>query len=304
MIKKNPQDISDSVHQRLLNKARESGHPFNELFQYFSMERFLYRLSRTHHAQKFVLKGALMFTAWNIQASRTTKDIDFLGKLENSVEAIITVMRDTCIQTVEPDGMNFDPESVSCNLIIEDAVYEGIRVFVRGNLGKSRVRLQIDVGFGDVVFPSELNVKYPVILDFPAPTLKGYSPESMIAEKFQAMIKLGELNSRMKDFYDIWLLSKRFDFNGHVLAEAISKTFKIRKTVIPGQPSIFKKSFSEDQTREKQWRAFLRKTVLTSARHSFYEVMTEIKSFLVPVSSAIVSQKSFQKKWKAPGPWK
>jgi len=302
--KKNTQDVSASVHQRLLNKARESGRPFDELFQYFSMERFLYRLSKTPHVQKFVLKGALMFTAWNIQATRTTKDIDFLGKLENSVEAMTAIMRDTCNQTVEPDGMSFDPDSVTCNLIIEDAVYEGIRVFVRGELGKSRVVLQLDVGFGDVVFPSELDVKYPTILDFPAPTLKGYTQESMIAEKFQAMIKLGELNSRMKDFYDIWLLSKQFDFNGHVLAEAITKTFKIRRTEIPAQPSVFKKSFSEDQTRETQWRAFLRKTVLASTPLSFYEVMTEIKTFLVPVSSAIVGQKSFQKKWKAPGPWK
>ena len=303
-MKKNPQDISASVHQRLLNKARESGRPFNELFQYFSMERFIYRLSKTPHVQKFVLKGALMFTAWNIHATRTTKDIDFLGKLENSVEAIIAVMRDTCRQAVDPDGMNFDPDSVTCNPIIEDAVNEGIRVFVRGSLGKSRVVLQLDVGFGDVVFPSELDVKYPTILDFPAPTLKGYTQESMTAEKFQAMIKLGELNSRMKDFYDIWLLSKHFDFNGHVLAEAITKTFKIRRTEIPAQPSVFKKSFSEDQTREIQWRAFLRKAVLAGTLHSFYDVMIDIKSFLVPVSSAIVSQESFQKKWKAPGPWK
>jgi len=304
VIKKNTQDISASVHQRLLNKARESGRPFNELFQYFSMERFIYRLSKTPHIQKFVLKGALMFTAWNIQATRTTKDIDFLGKLENSVDTMISIMRDTCNQTVEPDGMSFDPDSVTCNPIIEDAIYEGIRVFVRGNLGKSRVVLQLDVGFGDVVFPSELDVKYPTILDFPAPTLKGYSQESMIAEKFQAMIKLGELNSRMKDFYDIWLLSKQFDFNGHVLAEAITKTFKIRRTKIPAQPSVFKKSFSEDQARETQWRAFLRKTVSASTSHSFYEVLTDIKSFLVPVSSAIVSQESFKKTWKAPGPWK
>jgi predicted nucleotidyltransferase component of viral defense system len=302
--KKNQQDVSVLVHQLLLNKARESGRPFNELFQYFSMERFIYRLSKSPHVQKFVLKGALMFKVWNIQATRATKDIDLLGKLENSVEAMITVMRDTCNQTVEPDGMNFDPDSMTCNPIIEDAVYEGIRVFVRGNLGKSRVLLQLDVGFGDVVFPSELDVKYPTILDFPAPTLKGYSKESMIAEKFQAMIKLGELNSRLKDFYDIWLLSKQFDFNSHVLAEAITKTFKIRRTEIPAQPSVFKKSFSEDQTRETQWRAFLRKTVLASTTYSFHEIMTEIKSFLVPVSSVIVGQKFFQKKWKAPGPWK
>ena len=245
MIKKNTQDVSTSVHQCLLNKARELGRPFNELFQYFSMERFMYRLTKTPHVQKFVLKGSLMFTAWNLQATRATTDIDFLGNLENSLEAMIAVMRDTCNQTVEPDGMNFDSDSVTCNSIIEDAVYEGIRVFVRGNLGKSRIVLQLDVGFGDVVFPSELDVEYPTILDFPAPILKGYTQESMIAEKFQAMIKLGELNSRMKDFYDIWILSKQFDFNGHILVEAITKTLKVRKTEIPSQPSVFKKSFSE-----------------------------------------------------------
>lgn len=303
MKKRKIQDISASVHHRLLNKARESSRPFNELFQYFSMERFIYRLSKTSHAQKFILKGALMFTAWNVQATRTTKDIDFLGKLENNVETMTAVMKDACNQSVEPDGMSFDPDSVNSNPIIEDAVYKGIRVFIRGNLGKSRVMVHLDVGFGDMVFPSELDVKYPTILNFPAPALKGYTPESMIAEKFQAMIKLGELNSRMKDFYDIWLLSKQFDFNGHILSEAIRKTFKIRKTEIPYHPSIFNTSFSHDQTRETQWRAFLRKTVSADMPHSFYEVMKELKSFLSPLSSALAGQKSFQKKWKAPGPW-
>jgi hypothetical protein len=227
-----------------------------------------------------------------------------LGKLENNAEAMISMMRDICNQEVEPDGMTFDPDSVTCTSIIEDVIYEGIRVRVRGSLGKSRAVLQLDVGFGDVVFPSELDVKYPTILDFPAPCLKGYTPESMIAEKFQAMIKLGELNSRMKDFYDIWLLSNQFDFNGHVLAEAITKTFEIRKTEIPAHPSIFKKSFSEDQTREMQWKAFLGKTVLAGMPHPFDEVMKRIASFLVPVSSAIAARTSFQKEWKAPGPWK
>jgi len=302
--KRKTQDISASVHQRLLNKARESGRPFNELFQYFSMERFIYRLSKTPHIQKFILKGALMFTAWNVQASRTTKDIDFLGKLENNVETMTAVMKDACNQSVETDGMNFDPFSVNCNPIIEDAIYRGIRVFIRGNLGKSRVILQLDIGFGDMVYPSEIDVKYPTILDFSAPTLKGYTPESMIAEKFQAMIKLGELNSRMKDFYDIWLLSKQFDFNGHILAEAIRKTFKIRKTEMPAHPLIFNTYFSQDQTRETQWRAFLKKTVSAEMPHSFNEVMTEIKSFLFPLSSALAGQKSIQKKWIAPGPWK
>jgi predicted nucleotidyltransferase component of viral defense system len=303
MIRKKPQDISISVHERLLNKARESSRPFNVLFQYFSMERFLYRLSKTSHARKFVLKGALMFTVWNIQANRTTKDIDLLGWFESDVETMNAIMRETCNQNVEPDGMSFDANSISCNSIIEDAIYEGIRAHVRGNLGKNRVVLQLDVGFGDVVYPSTSDVLYPTILAFPAPGLKGYSRESMIAEKFQAMVKLGELNSRMKDFYDIWILLKQFDFDGPVLAEAITKTFEIRKTKMPPLPTAFKKSFSEDQRRETQWRAFWRKVVLDRTPSSFSEIMAEIRSFLAPVLTAIVAQKSFHKKWQAPGPW-
>jgi len=298
------QNISASVHQRLLNKARELGRPFNELLQYFSIERFIYRLSKTPHAPKFILKGALMFTTWNIQTTRTTKDIDLLGRLENSVEAITEATKDICNQKVEPDGMSFDADSVVSIPIIEDAIYEGIRVNIRGNLGKSRVSLQLDIGFGDVVFPSESSVTFPTILDFPAPKLKGYSRESIIAEKFQAMIKLGELNSRMKDFYDIWLLSKQFDFDSHVLVEAINKTFKARRTDIPSKPSVFKKSFAKDKMRETQWRAFLRKTVLVDTSQSFHEIITESKLFLVPVLSAVAAGKSFQKIWKAPGPWK
>jgi len=233
-------NIAASVHQRLLNKAKDSNHPFNEILQYFTIERFIYRLSKSPHAEKFILKGALMFIAWNTSLSRPTKDIDLLGRINNSVEEIVSVVTDVCEQDVEivsvvtdvceqdveSDGISFDTDTISAMRITEDTDYEGVRVRVQGTLGTIRLSLQIDTGFGDVIVPKASKIVYPTILDFPAPKLKGYSMESTIAEKFQAMVKLGILNSRMKDFYDVWLLSKQFDYKGRMLSTAIQKTFE------------------------------------------------------------------------------
>jgi len=205
-------NIAASVHQRLLNKAREASRPFNELLQHFAIERFIYRLSKSPHADRFVLKGALMFSAWTGSMSRPTMDIDLLGKIRNSLESIVAVVKDACEIKVENDGIVFHKDTVSAARITEDADYKGIRVLVRGNLGSTRLFLQVDIGFGDVIIPGPSKVKYPVLLDFPPPELDGYTMESTVAEKFQAMMKLGLLNSRMKDFYDIWFLSRNFDF--------------------------------------------------------------------------------------------
>jgi len=205
-------NLAASVHQRLLNKAKESSRPFNELLQYFAIERFIYRLSKSPHADQFILKGALMFFAWCGPESRPTTDIDLLGKIDNRIDTITTVMKDACLTDVEPDGISFNADTVDAVRITEDAEYEGVRVRVHGSLGKTRVSIQIDIGFGDVIIPNASSVSYPAILDFPAPELMGYTMESTIAEKFQAMVKLGVLNSRMKDFYDIWFLSRAFDF--------------------------------------------------------------------------------------------
>ncbi|MEA2079138.1 MAG: nucleotidyl transferase AbiEii/AbiGii toxin family protein, partial [Pseudomonadota bacterium] len=209
------------MRQHLLNKARESGRPFNELLQYFAMERFLYRLSKSVHADKFVLKGALMFTAWQAPVTRPTMDIDLLGITDNSVDAIIDIARDICLQQVEPDGSVFEPDSIGGERIVEDADYGGVRVRFRGTLGTARVIVQLNIGFGDVVVPKPEMADYPTILNLPMPRLKGYSRESVVAEKFEAMVKLGVLNSRVKDFFDIWLLSRQFDFDGETLALTI-----------------------------------------------------------------------------------
>jgi hypothetical protein len=301
---KNIRNTAASVHQRLLNIAKESSRPFNELLQHYAIERFIYRLSKSTHADNFILKGALMLSAWSGAASRPTMDIDLLGRIDNSVEVIVVAMKGACGMAVENDGMSFNPEKVSAVRIAEDAEYEGVRVRVQGSLGKARVSLQIDIGFGDVIVPGPSRVTYPTLLDFPAPVLKGYSMESSIAEKYQAMVKLGGLNSRMKDFYDIWMLSRVFDFKGKTLAEAVEKTFKNRKTPIIAAPAVFQRSFAEDEDKQIQWIGFIKKAKLIGTPGAFGEVVTAVSVFLEPVAVALSKQQSFRSMWKAPGPWK
>jgi predicted nucleotidyltransferase component of viral defense system len=301
---RNVKNIAASVHQRLLNKAKESSRPFNELLQYFAIERFIFRLSKSPHADKFILKGALMFAAWHGPASRPIMDIDLMGKIDNSLEAITAAIKDACLVDVEADGIYFNAETVEAVRITEDAVYEGVRVRVHCSLGNARISIQIDIGFGDVIVPSPSKISYPVILDFPAPELKGYTMESTIAEKFQAMVKLGVLNSRMKDFYDIWLLSRTFDFKGKILAEAVEKTFEKRYTPVTLDASLFDPSFGKDRDRNVQWRGFISKTKLINVPESFEEVMTTVKLFLEPLAASILEQRAFNSKWIAPGPWR
>jgi predicted nucleotidyltransferase component of viral defense system len=301
---RNVKNIAASVHQRLLNKAKESSRPFNELLQYFAIERFIYRLSKSPHADKFILKGALMFAAWHGPASRPTMDIDLLGKIDNSLEVITAAIKDACRLEVEPDGISFNAETVEAVRITEDAEYEGVRVRVQGSLGNARFSIQIDIGFGDVVVPNPRTVSYPAILDFPAPELKGYTMESTIAEKFQAMVKLGVLNSRMKDFYDIWILSRTSDFKGNILAEAVAKTFEKRNTPVTLDAALFNPSFGKDGDKNVQWRGFIRKTKLINAPDSFEEVMTAVKLFLEPLAASIAERRAFNSNWIAPGPWR
>ncbi len=204
MTKGKPAIIAASVHARLMNIARAQGRSFNDLLQLYAMERFLHRLSRSSHGSRFTLKGALMLRVWNPATYRTTRDIDLLGRLSNAVDAVAEVVRDICRQEVDPDGLEFDAETVRGESIIEDGDYQGVRIGFRGSLGGARADMQIDVGFGDEVTPSPAEIEFPVLLANPAPRLIGYPPETTIAEKFEVMLKRGLANSRMKDFHDIW----------------------------------------------------------------------------------------------------
>lgn len=296
-------DISASVRGRLENAARESGRPLQELMQYFVMERFLYRLSKSPHADRFILKGALMFRVWGTPQSRATRDIDLLARADNSTDAISAIMKDVCQQPTAPDGVEFLCDSVRGAVIKEDAEYSGVRVTFVAKIQNARLPMQIDVGFGDVIHPVATTITYPTMLDFEAPNLAGYPKETVIAEKFEAMVKLGQLNSRMKDFYDIYVLLWQFEFDSEDLSLAIQKTFANRKTELVAEPFVFSHSFRQDTNKQIQWAAFLRKSKLVDASGSFSEVVQEIQSFLSPVLRALVMNHSFAARWTAKDRW-
>jgi len=298
MKKPGTKNIGASVRQRLLNRARETGRPFSELLQYFAMERFLYRLSKSEYADKFVLKGALMLTAWNAPLLRPTMDIDLLGRIGNDIGAMTAIVREICAGHVEPDdGLVFDAATVQGERIAEAAEYEGVRVRFRATLDAARIQMQIDVGFGDIVVPAAMLTTYPTILDLPAPRLLAYGKETAVAEKFEAMVKLGELNSRMKDFFDVWLLSRSFDFNGARLSEAIEETFKRRGTVLPnGEPVALTREFYSNPQKQAQWAGFIRRMKLGDVP-SFPEIVDGLREFLMPLVRAVSKSEYFDLGW-------
>ena len=300
MRKRPATNISASVHQRLLNRAKETEQSFNHLLQHFAMERFLYRLSKSEHADSFILKGALMLAVWRIPQSRPTLDIDLLGRGSNNPDDMVAVTRAVCRQEVEPDGMSFEPDTVMGERIVEEAEYEGVRLRFRGSLGNAVVPMQMDVGFGDAVVPPPEVVEYPTLLDFPAPRLRGYSKESTIAEKFQAMGSRGLLTSRMKDFFDVWLLSRQSDFDGATLAEAIQVAFARRATPLGRTPEVLTAAFAQDEGKVAQWRAFRRRV---EAPESLAEVVADLAGFLGPIAEVLSAGRPFQGTWRAPGPW-
>jgi len=267
------------------------------------MERFLYRLSKSLYVDNFVLKGALMLSVWEAPLSWPTMDIDLLGRINNSVEAIVAVTRVICRQEVEPDGIAFDTNSIVGERINEDADYEGVRVRFKGSLDTAQIAMQLDIGFGDMVVLSPELTDYPTILDLPAPQLYVYSRESTIAEKFEAMVKLGILNSRMKDFFDIWLMLRQFDFEGQKLSTAIAKTFSTRGTDIQSGPISLTNTFVDDTVKTAQWRGFIRKNLLTNVSQDLGEVVKAIAAFLGPIAKSLAAKQPFKANWKAPGPW-
>lgn len=301
MSAKTPQNVPASIRQRLLERAKRDHRPFNELLQYYAMERFLYRSSRSPHASRFILKGALMLRVWRSPEFRATMDIDMLGRTSNEEANIVAKILDILAVKVDPDGLTFDRDSINTERIAQDAEYEGIRVRFLGTLDSARVHMQIDIGFGDVVFPNPEEMTLPTLLDSPAPRLLCYTRESAIAEKLEAMVKLRELNSRMKDFYDIWLLSRQFDFDGSKLAEAIRRTFEQRGTTTSGEIVAFTEAFIK--AKQGQWMAFHKRLQQDNTPSSFAEVVAAVDSFLSPFVSSIAVGATVPARWTAPGPW-
>ena len=232
MTKDRPRNLAASVRQRLMNLAREQNEDFQLVLTRYALERLLYRVSQSEHRDVFVLKGAMLFQLWRNQPHRPTRDLDLLGHGENSIPRFERIFCEICKLAVEDDGLMFGAKSVRGDTIKEDQDYEGLRFNLDCRLENARIPIQIDIGFGDVVTPGATEVTYPVLLDFPAPVLPAYSRESVVAEKFQAMVMLGIANSRMKDFYDLQILARQFEFQGAVLSQAMQATFGRRHTPV------------------------------------------------------------------------
>jgi hypothetical protein len=296
--------MAASVRQRLLNLSRERGEAFEYLLNRYGTERLLYRLSQSSSADQFILKGASLFQLWSDELHRPTRDVDLLGHGEPSLQRMSKLFAEICRVEVEDDGLVFEPNSVKAEQIREDDEYQGIRIKLTAYLEEARVSLQADVGFGDAITPPPEEIEYPTLLDQASPRLKAYPREAVVAEKYQAMVILGMANSRMKDFFDLWILATRFEFQGPVIAKAIRETFARRHTALPNiAPLALTAEFAEDNDKSKQWSAFLLRGNLTHHNLTLQEVTELLQRFLMPPTDATRLESIFQRHWKPPGPW-
>lgn len=274
-----------SVRARLLARARRDGEDFQRLLVRFAIERLLYRLSVSEHADDFVLKGATLFALWLGRPHRATRDLDLLGRGSPDVDRLVLVFREVASVPCPEDGVTFDAESIAGQPIREGATYSGVRIAVPARLTTARIKVQVDIGLGDATVPPPRPETLPSLLDLPAPTLGSYAPETVVAEKLEALVVLGLETSRMKDLYDLDLLRRTFAFDDDLVA-AVEATFSRRGTPIPDQPPVgLTEGFSSDAVKQMQWRAFLRKATHGEG-HDLHEVVTGLRGWLWPVLQA------------------
>lgn len=298
-------NIAASVRQRLLNLARQRNEDFGLLLTRYALERLLYRISKSEYRQTFILKGALLFDLWIDEAHRPTRDVDFLAHGENTPERFERIFGELCIQSVEDDGLFFDSSTVHAQRIKEDADYEGVRVTFVGTLTNARIPVQIDIGFGDTITPAPEETPFPTLLDLPEPVLLAYPKETVVAEKFEAMVKLGIANSRMKDFYDLRVLAATFSFESDTLRNAVQRTFERRRTPLPTDhsPLVFTPEFWQDDAKNRQWSAFITKNRLYVKPVSLEQAISEIQKFLGPLLRQERDGNRQWFVWRAGGPW-
>ncbi len=300
---KAPKDIGASVRARLLRLARARGEDFQLLLTRYANERLLYRLATSPHGSRFVLKGAALFTIWTGKPHRATRDVDLLGFGDPSVDHVRSVFAEVLALDVGDDGVRFDTRALDVGLIREEQEYGGVRVVLVAHLDSARVRLQIDVGFGDVITPEALAVEFPPLLEFPAPRLRAYPRETVVAEKLEAMVHLGLANSRMKDFYDLVVLSRMFEFDGELLVRAIRATFERRKTPLPsGLPIALTRAFTADAMKTTQWVAFMKKSGAGDVS-DLSSAVAAIVTFAEGPLAAAARSAPFANHWPPGGPW-
>lgn len=295
-------NVAASVRARLLNRARQTGQDFSLILTRYAIERLLYRISISEHAGQFLLKGALLFDLWFDIPHRPTRDADFLGFGSAELPHIKAVFREICaIET--NDGVIFQPDTVHADEIRKEANYAGVRVMLLGVIDGARCQIQIDIGFGDAVTPDPENVEYPVMLaEFASPKLRAYPRYTVVAEKLEALSSLGIANSRMKDYFDLWILAQYTDFQGDILREAIRATFDRRKTALTGEiPFGLTDAFAQDAQKQAQWQAFLKKNRLQAP--ALNDIIAALAAFMLPALKAANTNSMLSARWQAGGSW-
>jgi hypothetical protein len=298
----NERNVGASVRARLLNRARQTKQDFSLVLTRYAIERLLYRISISNHADQFLLKGALLFDLWFDIPHRPTRDADLLGFGSAQLPHIEGVFKEICAIDVN-DGMTFQADTVHATEIRKEANYAGVRVMLLGLIDGARCQIQVDIGFGDAVTPDPEEVQYPVMLsEFAAPRLRVYTRYTVVAEKFEALSALGIANSRMKDYFDLWVLSRQTDFDGDILRQAIRATFDRRQTTLTGQaPFGLTDAFAQDAQKQIQWQAFLKKNRLEAL--ALDEVIRALATFMLPVIGAASTTTEFPARWHPGGPW-
>lgn len=306
MSPKDKRNLAASVRDRLLALARERGEEFQLTLTRYGLERLMYRLSQSQYADRFILKGAMLFVLWSDEPHRPTRDVDFLGLGDMSEDALVAVFREICTLPVEEDGVTFDPDTIRVAPIRDDSEYGGMRINLRGDLGGASIPVQVDIGIGDAVVPEPLETSYPILLDGPAPILRSYPRDTFVAEKYQAIVALGIANSRMKDYFDVWTIAREHSFVGATLSEALKTTFERRRTAIPDEtPLGLGPEFARDSQKNSQWQAFVSRLGAPAAdqRPALPDVCAELVEFLGPPTRAARDGVEWDANWPPGGPW-
>jgi Nucleotidyl transferase AbiEii toxin, Type IV TA system len=293
-------NLPASVRQRLLTLSKRRKEPFDLMLVRYGIERLLYRLSRSPHAEKFLLKGAMLFAIWSDGTHRPTRDVDLLGFGPRGDEVLKAIFTDLCRLETEPDGLTFLPDSVSAAPIREEAAYPGTRILLEARLANARISVQVDIGFGDVVTPAPEEIEFPSLLDFPAPHLRAYPIYTVVAEKLEASVRLGEANTRMKDFFDLWFLSQKFPFDGELLKDAITRTFSRREMPLPATvPVALTPEFAA--LKATTWAVFIRRNALAPVEMT--ATLDLIRAFAWPVMKAASNAVVFDEHWTPAKGW-
>lgn len=294
-----------SIQAKLKNHRANTGEDMALVLLRYVIERFLYRLSLSPHRERFVLRGAALFSVWVPGGHRPTGDLDMLGIGDSAAETLKQQFLEICAVPVEEDGLVFLPETLLVEERSEGRVYQGLHIEIVARLGTALPRLEVDLSFGEAITPGPEEIELPTLLGLPRPRLRAYPQETVIAEKTEALVKLGMGNTRLKDFFDLWYLSNAFSFDGPTLAAALNATFTRRGTEFPenGLPLALTDEFASDPTKQRQWAAFRKKITDGTAPTNLDALLIPLRSFLLPLLGALSEEREFAAKWPPGGSW-